>query len=119
MLIYTEVVVSSGLTSLSTNFQSNHTVFGCNRELNAPFYSAASLKYHAPDTWHDTTPSHIILTLGWPVLALLCKSECQASLWYAAARDRTRDLPFPEADTLPTELPGPILYRSDNNNKGL
>ena len=53
------------------------TVSGCNRELNAHFYSAASLKYHAPDTWHDTTPSHIILTLGWPVLALPSKSECQ------------------------------------------
>ena len=25
-------------------------VSGCNRELNAHFYSAASLKYHAPDT---------------------------------------------------------------------
>ena len=24
------------------------------------------------------------------------------------SRDRTRDLPFPEADTLPTELPGPV-----------
>ena len=39
------------------------TVSGCDRELNAHFYSAASLKYHAPDTWHGTTPSHIILTL--------------------------------------------------------
>ena len=43
---------------------------GCDRELNAHFYSAASLMYHVPDTWHDTTPSHIILTLGRPVLAL-------------------------------------------------
>ena len=41
-------------------------------------YSAASLKYHVPDTWHDTTPSHIILTLGGSVLALPRKSECQA-----------------------------------------
>ena len=49
------------------------------RELNAHFYSAASLKYHAPDTWHDTTPSHIILTLGRPVLALPHKSECQVT----------------------------------------
>ena len=50
------------------------TVSGCDRELNAHFYSAASLKYHDPDTWHDTTPSHIILTLGWPVLAVPRKS---------------------------------------------
>ena len=49
---------------------------GCDRELNAHFYNAASLKYHVPDTWHDTTPSHIILTLGRPVLALPRKSEC-------------------------------------------
>ena len=48
------------------------------RELNAHFYSAAQLKCHALDTWHDTTPSHIILTLDRPVLALLRKSECQA-----------------------------------------
>ena len=54
------------------------TVSGCNRELGAHFYGAASLKYHVPDTWHDTTPSHIILTLGRPVLALPRKSECQA-----------------------------------------
>ena len=26
------------------------TVPGCDREVNAHFYSAASLKYHAPDT---------------------------------------------------------------------
>ena len=44
-------------------------VSGCDRELNAHFYSADSLKYHAPD---------IILALGWPVLALPRKSECQA-----------------------------------------
>ena len=49
----------------------NHitTVSGCDREL-----SAASQKYHAPGTWHNTTPSHIILALGRPVLALPRKS---------------------------------------------
>ena len=46
---------------------------------NAHFFSAASLKYHGPDTWHDTTSSHIIMILGRPVLALPRKSECQAS----------------------------------------
>ena len=51
---------------------------GCDRELNAHFYSAASLTYHAPDISHDTTSSHIILTLCRPVLALPRKSECQA-----------------------------------------
>ena len=57
---------------------------GCDRELNVHFYSAASLKYHVPDTWHDTTPSHIILTLGQPVLALPRKSECQARSSYSS-----------------------------------
>ena len=71
------VVVYSGLTSLSTMFQSySDGVAGCDRELSAHFYCVASLRYHAPDTWHDTTPSHIILTLGRPVLALPRKSEC-------------------------------------------
>ena len=46
-------VVCSGLTLLSTIFQSYHNGMcqsGCDRELSARFYSAASLKYHAPDT---------------------------------------------------------------------
>ena len=66
------VVVCSSLTLLSTNFQSYHdAVSGCDREFNTHFYSAVSLMYHAPDTWHDTTtPNHIILTLGRPVLVL-------------------------------------------------
>ena len=58
-------------------------VSGCDRELNAHFYCVASLKYHALDTWHDTTPSHIILTLP-----------------------RTRDLKFTGVDTLPTDYRG-------------
>ena len=46
------VVVVSGLTSLSTNFQSYHDGVWLRqgRELSAHFYSAASLKYHVPDT---------------------------------------------------------------------
>ena len=77
------VVVCSGLTSISTFFSHITTVSGCDRELNAHSYSAASLKYHAPDTLQDTTPSHIIQTLGRPVLALARKSECQARCsWY-------------------------------------
>ena len=50
-------------------------VTGYDRELNAHFYSAASLKCHAQDTWHDTTSCHIILTLGRPVVALTRKSK--------------------------------------------
>ena len=44
------VCVYSGLTSLSTIFSHITTVSGCDRALNAHFYSAASLKYHVPDT---------------------------------------------------------------------
>ena len=38
--------VCSGLKSFSTVFQTMTTVSGCDRELNAYFISAASLKYH-------------------------------------------------------------------------
>ena len=41
------VCVYSGLTSLSTIFQSYHDGVWL---LSAHFYSAASLKYHVPDT---------------------------------------------------------------------
>ena len=44
------VCVYSGLMSLSTIFQDIMTVSGCSRELNAHFYSAATLKFHVPDT---------------------------------------------------------------------
>ena len=48
--LYVCVCVYSGLTSLSTIFNHITTMSGCDRELNAHFYSAASLKYHVPDT---------------------------------------------------------------------
>ena len=54
------------------------TVSGCDRELNAHFYSAASLWYQILDTLPDITSSHIILTPERPVLALPRKSERQA-----------------------------------------
>ena len=66
-----EDVVCSGLRRFQQFFSHIMTVSGCDRELNAHLDSAASLKYHAPGTWYDTTPSHISLTLGWPVLALV------------------------------------------------
>ena len=53
--------VCSSLTLWSTIFQSYHdSVWLRHWKFNA--------------IWHDTTPSHIILTLGQPVLALPCKS---------------------------------------------
>ena len=44
------VCVCSGLTSLSTIFQSYHDGVWLRQGFNAHFYSAASLKYHVPDT---------------------------------------------------------------------
>ena len=51
-LVRKNVVVVSGLLSLSNIFQSYHDGVWLrhDRELNAHFYRAASLKYHAPDT---------------------------------------------------------------------
>ena len=43
------VFVCSGLTSLSTIFSHIMMMSDCDRELNAHFYSDASLKYHALD----------------------------------------------------------------------
>ena len=68
--------------SLLTILSHIKTVSGCDREIDAHFYSAASLKYHAPDIWHDSTTS---------------PSECQArsrciifnNFGYVAAWDRT------------------------------
>ena len=42
-------------------FSHIETMSGCDRELNAHFKSAASLKQHASKTWHGIPPSHIIL----------------------------------------------------------
>ena len=65
-----DVCCCSGLTLLSAIFSHITTTSGCNREPSAHFYSAVSLKYHASDTWHDTTPGQIILTLDRPVLVI-------------------------------------------------
>ena len=48
----------------------NLSVISRQWELNALFYSAASLWYQVLDTLLHTTPSHITLTPGRPVLAL-------------------------------------------------
>ena len=52
----------------------------CDRELNVHFYSPALVKYHATDTWHDTTHSHIIQTPGRPVLALSAKRAAACTI---------------------------------------
>ena len=94
---------------------------GCDRELNAHFYSAASLKYHVPDTWHDTIPSHIILTLGRPVLALPPKvwvpSEEQLVPFFTTLVCRgSGSNPWPSIPRSghSTELPGPVEERGIN-----
>ena len=44
------VVVCSGLTSISTSFQSYHDGVWLRQGAQCYFYCVASLKYHAPDT---------------------------------------------------------------------
>ena len=69
------------------------TVSGCVREFNAHFYSAASLKYHIPDTlWYDTTPMHIIPTLALPK-NLCVKQRATISIFNAFGMSRHRIKP--------------------------
>ena len=81
---------------------------GCDRELNAHFYSAASLKFHASDTWHDTKPSHIILTLGRPVLALpqVCSKRGAASTIF-----NDFSMLWPGIEPVTSRSPERTLYR--------
>ena len=99
------LLLYSGFTSFSTIFQTypiyaGHTEkFGCGWEHNAHFQSAASLKYHTLDIWHNIPHSHIILTLNWPILIpsspfLMLSTKHQfLSLWYDSAGDQTRNFP--------------------------
>ena len=68
-LICLSLFICSGLTSLSTIF---HDSVWMRQGAQCSVLCAASLTYHAPDTWHDTIPSHMIpypvLTLGRSVL---------------------------------------------------
>ena len=68
---------------------------GCNKEL-THFYSAASLRYHIPATWHDTISSYIILTMGQQFLAQHENLNAMSTalyhflqLWYVTSWDRT------------------------------
>ena len=64
------------------------------------------------------------LTLGRTVIALPSKPEYHSrsilTTLLVAAHDPTRDLPFPGGDTLPTELPGPVIsfcFSKHENNR--
>ena len=72
-----EAVVSSDLTSVN-NFQSYHDSVWFWQGTQCSLIVLPHWSIMPQDTRHDTTPSHIILTLGWPVLALLSKYKCQA-----------------------------------------
>ena len=72
--LHGSVVVSSDLTSLSTIFQLYHNGDWLRQGAQCSPFRAASLKYPAPGTWHETTLSHIILTMCRPVLTLPRKS---------------------------------------------
>ena len=94
----------------------------CDRERNAHFYSAASLKYHAPDTWYDTTPSHINLTLERPVLACPINQSAKRGAASTIFNDFGMSQPGMEPmtsrspDTLPTELFGPVSGKDSSHN---
>ena len=79
----------SGLYVKIYKIKSGFGQFGCDRELSAHFHSAASLWYQIPDNLPDTIPSHIILTAGRPVLALIRKSECKAGIEPGTSRSRS------------------------------
>ena len=90
------------------------TVSGCDRELNAHFYGAASSQALLP----DTTSSHIILTpeptpkirvpSGEQLVPLLTTLVCRGP----GSNPVPPDL---GADTLPTELPRPVkVVRNEN-----
>ena len=69
---------NASLKRVSSDSSHITTVSWCYRKLSAHFCGATWQNYNAPDTWYDTIPSHVILTLGRPGLALPRKSECQA-----------------------------------------
>ena len=92
------------------------TVTGCDRELNAHFYNAASLWYQIQDTLTDTTPSHIILDTGatspspTPKIRVPSGEQLVPLLTTLVCRGLGSN-PIPpglRADTLPTELPRPV-----------
>ena len=67
-------IVCSGLTSLSTIFQSYHDGIWLRQGAQCSLLLCCDTEVSCPR--HDTTPSHIIMTLPRPVLALHRKSEC-------------------------------------------
>ena len=68
-----------GLCCFQNSFSHIAMLSGHDRELNARFQSAASLKYDAPDTQHNIPHSHFVLTLGWPVLIPSCVPSKRAA----------------------------------------
>ena len=76
---------------------------GCNRELNAHFYSAATLKYHTQDTWHAETDQSslgtqsfccfVILRLIWNFRKLQTKSST-GWLYKEHFISHTTEIPF-------------------------
>ena len=92
---------------------------GCDRELNAHFYSAASLKYHVPDTWHDTTSSHIIMTLGndfgisRPGIEPVTPRSLERTLYLLSSRGRCVKQRKRTSNTQPV-LGGSVRWRTES-----
>ena len=83
----------------------------------------SSMKYHTPDTWHDIPPSHIILTLSWPVLIpssiFLMLSAKRKSSWSLVwlGWGLNSQPPVHKADALPTEpqCRSPMTTKTSNS----
>ena len=90
---------------------------GCDRELNAHRFIVLPHWSFIPWTL-DMTPHSVTWSWYWvdqfslyPV-TLSAKRGTASTIFNdfgMVARDRTRDNPFPGADTLPTEQPGPVI----------
>ena len=52
-----------------------------------------SLKYHAPDTWHDIPPSHIILTQARALKLFVLPGDAEYITWH-----------LPEKSIYPTQV---------------
>ena len=71
---------------------------------------------YAPDTWHDTTLNHIILTLGGPVLvlppvSLSARRSAASTIFYDF------DMSRPGSELVTSHSPKQTLYRATGAGK--
>ena len=86
------------------------TVSGCDRELNAHFYCAASLWYQIPDTFTPVTFTGATSPSPTPKIRVPSGEQLVPLLTTLVCRGPGSNPVSPDlgADTLPTELPRPV-----------